>query len=140
MARFDGGVESGVGGYYFAAEQVVRTGVGSTSPLVSLFAQYGQAGPQVSEIARHGSLGLVSTVPALRRLGDHFGAMVSFVDLSDAAGAGFDTDETVVELFYRFRVTPYLRIQLDVQYVSHPSGGNDVVRGVVASVRIEVAL
>jgi carbohydrate-selective porin OprB len=119
---------------------VIRTGVRATSPFVSVFVQYGRAGPLVSEIARHGSFGLVSTVPALRRRGDHFGAMVSFVDISDAARAGFDTNETVVELFYRFRVTEYLSIQPDVQYVSHPSGSTDVVHGAVASVRLELAL
>jgi carbohydrate-selective porin OprB len=140
VARFDGGVESGTGGYYVVAEQVLRTGFRATSPLVSLFAQFGHADRQVSEIARHGSLGFVSTVPAIRRSGDLFGALVSLVDLGDAGGTGFDTNETVLEMFYRFRVTPYLRIQPDLQYVARPSGGSEAVRGVVASLRLEIAL
>jgi carbohydrate-selective porin OprB len=140
VARFDGDVESGADGYYVVAEQVIRTGLRATSPLLSLFAQFGHSGQHVSEIASHGSLGVVSTVPAIRRHGDHFGALVSVVDLSDVPSSGFDKNETVLEVFYRFRVTHYLRIQPDIQYFTHPSGGSDAVDGVVASVRIEIAL
>lgn len=54
---------------------------------------------------------------------DVLGAGISWVGLSDTAGAGFSEDsETALELYYGFSLLPGIRLKPDLQYVHDPGG------------------
>ncbi len=130
LERFDGGVEDGTSGAYAVLEQRLWAAGGTDEEPVralTLFAQYGSADEDVGEFGHHYGIGLLWKAPLPGRPGDVAGLMVSRVDLSDVPAAGFPDDETAWEAFWSFEVTPWLRLQPDVQYIQHPSGGADGV-------------
>ena len=90
----------------------------------------------MGEAAFHTSLGAVATNVLSRRPDDRIGAMLTLVDLSDAAGSAFDENEAVLELFYAFQVTRYLSVQPDLQYVANPAGNEEVDNGFVVTLRL----
>jgi len=141
--RFDGGNEDGTWGLFALFEQQLwkeRADLTDDQQGVSVFLQYGWADEEVSEIAQHLGAGLLWVGPLAGRDDDAVGAMVTFVDLSDAASADFAGDEMVAELFYRLQVTPFLSLKPDLQTIFNPSGAGSVSDAVVATLRIEVAL
>jgi len=83
-------------------------------------------------------VGLVMLGIGGRRAADAAGVMLSFVDLSDAPGAGFGGDETAIEMFYRFQLTPFLCLKPDVQYIVDPSGDRGLADALVGTLRVEV--
>ncbi len=135
LIAFDGSVTRGTNGLFAVAEQrllLSRRGTG-----LDLFLQYGRADEDLGEFATHWSLGLLALSPLPRRAGDGVGLMISAVDLSDAASAGFGRNETTIELFYGIALTPFLRLKPDLQYVMHPSGESG--RSLVGTIRFEIA-
>ncbi|MEM6560725.1 MAG: carbohydrate porin, partial [Planctomycetota bacterium] len=86
-------------------------------------------------VEQHYAVGLVQAGLGSFRPDDAVGLYVSFVDLSDAAGAGFEEDETVVEAFYRLQVTPAISVQPGLQFVINPSGDPDIDDALVGSLR-----
>ncbi|MCA9502235.1 MAG: carbohydrate porin [Myxococcota bacterium] len=145
--RFDGGRDHGTTGFFVLAEQRLlrfarpKPDRSDDDPGrgLDVFAQYGWADADVSAAAQHASLGVVAVGPFDARSDDALGAMVSWVDLSDRAGAGFDSDETAFELFYRFALTGAVQLKPDLHVIHRPGGvsGKGVV---VGTLRIEVTL
>lgn len=139
--RFDGGVERGTGGFYLLAEeQVWRAGEQGEESERGVFgmARYAWADADVSPAAQHVAFGLVlkGTLPDRRE--DEAGVMLSRIFFSDAPGSGFDADETTLEFFYRIRVTPFVHLTPDVQWIANPSGDRSIDNAVVGAVRLEV--
>lgn len=137
--RFDGGVERGVEGFYMLAEQqLFGSDEAESDRGLYAFLRYGWADENVSAAAQHigGGLTLRGTFPG--RENDEAGVFVSTLLLSNARGSAFDGNETVVELYYRFNLTPFVHITPDLQWISNPSGDRSVDDAVVGAVRLEV--
>ncbi|MFM9959111.1 MAG: carbohydrate porin [Phycisphaerales bacterium] len=141
-----GGEQDGTTGFYVISEGTLWSPGGGTAEgaedddnrgLVGLF-RYGHADEEV--VAAGNSLGgglhLIGTFPG--RDSDTAGVWVNWVDLSDEEGAGFENDETVVELFYKISVTPWITVTPDIQFVTDPSGSEDVSDAVVGSLRVSI--
>lgn len=146
--RFDGGVEDGTAGFYAVAQSYLwkpqsadGAGEGEEDARgVELFLQYGWADEDVAEAANHVGAGLQWHGPCEPRRDDILGFYVSYTDLSDQDGAGFDGDETTLEWFYQLQVTPFVTVKPDLQWVIDPSGGGGGVDdALVGTIRVEVS-
>ena len=74
------------------------------------------------------------------RLEDISGVMASYVEFTDAPGAGFADDyELALECFHAFHANNWLVIQPDVQYIVNP-GGMGLNNALVATLRAVVQL
>jgi carbohydrate-selective porin OprB len=72
------------------------------------------------------------------READAVGLYISHARLSNAAGAGFAEDETAIETYYRFQVTPALFVQAGLQAIRHPSGDAATRYALVGGIRVGV--
>ncbi len=143
--RFDGGAETdGTTGFYVLAEQRILTR-GEFDPTAEdddkglwVFAEYGYADEAVSSIANHVGVGLALHGTFEGRDDDSTGVYVSWADLSDEDGAGFNDDETALEVYYKLQATPFISIRPDVQVIWNPSGDDTIDTTVVGGVRVEV--
>ncbi len=138
---FGGATDDGTEGLYVLLE----TRLGSPPPGgqaqeqgVSVFIQYGYADESVSDVKYHVAVGLSAVGAFPGREHDIAGAYVSYVDLSDANGAGLGDHETVLELFYKFQITPFISVQPDLQIVVNPSGRDDIDDAVIGALRLEL--
>lgn len=140
--RFDGGVDSDATGFYALVEQqIFKSGEGEAADEHGLFGwlQYGWADEDVSDVAQHLGGGLVLKGTFEGRDDDNVGTWISWIDLSDAEGAGFSDDEVAWELFYKFQVTPAFSLRPDVQFIFNPSGDETIDDAVVGGLRVEIA-
>jgi porin len=154
--RFDGGTERGVLGFFatgeirlFDPDRVGPAGgdAGTVAGAeeappdrgVYLFAQYGWADDEVSEIGHHLAGGLVWRGPSAGRPDDSVGLYASLAVLSDEPGAGFSRDELALETYYRVQVMPAVFVQPGAVYIVNPSGDSDVDNAVVLSLRVGVS-
>jgi porin len=136
--RFDGGTERGVSGVYVVGEQQLLRGTAGEDHGLFAFARYAWTDENVSAAGQHigGGLVLKGTFPG--RDDDEAGLFVSRLLLSDAPGATFEGDETVVELYYRFNLTPFIHLTPDLQWIGNPSGDSSIKDAVVGALRVEV--
>ncbi len=139
--RFDGGVESGTTGFYALTE----ANLWRRAPEIEEderglygFLRYGHADESVSEAANFIGTGLKLAGTFDSRPDDSAGIFVGWTDLSDEAGAGFENDETVVELYYRLMLTPAVALTPDVQFIIDPSGDADADDVVVGGMRLAI--
>lgn len=138
---FDGGAMDGPTGWYGLVEQRL-TGQGETDSAAAsgwtAFVKYGRADDAVSDFGQHLMLGLVREAP-LGWESAASGLMVSAVDLSDRASAGFPLNETTLEGYLRFPVLGFLSVAPDAQYIVHPSGLRGVKDALVGTLRMELS-
>ena len=127
---FDGGEVDGAEGLYLLAEQRLPT-----SADVWLFAQYGTAPAELSEIEGHFAVGVIAGGFSEKRPDDELGFYLSYAELTDDPEAGFDGDETAVDLYYRAQLTERLAVQPEVHYIAEPSGDPALDDALVASLR-----
>ena len=140
LVRFDGRPQHGTGGEYLIAEQTLwrpPTAAGGDDPrAVTVFAQYGHGDRQVSGIVDYAGGGLVWTGPLSAvltdpaRRADNAGVGVAYAALSTVPGLGFaGRSELSAEAFYGLKLTPYLIVKPDVQYIVRPAyaPGRDAV-------------
>lgn len=138
---FGGETDEGTEGLYVLLE----THLGNPPPFganeeqgVSAFFQYGYADESVSEVKHHVAAGVSAVGAFPGRDDDVAGAYVSYVALSDANGAGLGDHETVLELFYKFQITPFISVQPDLQILVNPSGRDDIDDTIIGAVRLEL--
>lgn len=135
--RFDGGTEDGTSGFYVVFDQDLWQKDEHRG--VNMFAQYGYADKQVSEIEHHAGAGFTATGLVANRQDDVLGLMASLAHLSDEAGAGFTEDyELAIELFYKVQVNESFSIKPDLQYIIHPGGDAALKDALVATLRGEL--
>ncbi|MEM1210340.1 MAG: carbohydrate porin, partial [Planctomycetota bacterium] len=158
--RFDGGTENGATGLFVtgevrffdpdrdrpeqgspptAAQAIDRAGGEAPERGLYLLAQYGYADEAVSEVGQHIAGGVVWRGPWASRPDDSLGVYASFADLSDAAGAGFGGDETVIDAYYRLQATPAVFVQPELQYIINPSGDPRTDNALIGGVRVGIA-
>lgn len=135
--KFDGGTEDGTSGFYLVFDQALWQKDEDRG--VSMFAQYGYADEQVSEIHQHAGVGFTATGLIANRHDDVLGLMASMAHLSDEAGAGFTEDyELAIELFYKAQINGNISIKPDLQYIIHPGGDAALKDALVATLRCEL--
>lgn len=130
QSRFDGQEDKdNTSGYYLVLDQTL------TSNGVGIYAQYGAADDEVSNLGRHIGLGMQWLAPFTSRPDDVFGVGLSSVEFSDASGSPFTANhETAYEIFYKGPVTSWLTLQGDLQQIENP-GGQGADDALVASFR-----
>lgn len=120
--RLMGGTQSGTAGLYAVLDQTLwRAGPAEDDAAVAMFLQYGHAEARVSEVEHHAGGGFVWTGLIPGRSDDVVGLGASWVGLSEHAGF-VRGSETAIELFYQARLTPWLILQPDIQFIRHPGG------------------
>jgi len=143
FARFDGGTEDGTNGFYgsFSQQLIIRQGSEDAEDPRGLFTfvQYGWGDQEVNDDANHVAIGLSLNGTFEGRDDDGAGVYFSWNDLSDADGAGYPEDETVLEGFYKIQLTPWCFVKPDIQYVWNPGGASDVDNALVGAVRFQVS-
>ena len=92
----------------------------------------------MSDVEFHLGAGVSLAGPFVNRPDDAAGFMVSHVQLSDEPGAGYAEDETTLELFYRWQLTPFASVTPDLQYVFNPNGQSGQEDALVGSLRVVV--
>lgn len=133
--RFDGGRDSGVSGFNVTIEQQVATFGNESQNALHVFAQYGKADENVSEISQHIAFGF-STEGTFRE-NDSFGIYFTHVELSSKAG--FSDDEWTLDTYYRVQISDEIFVQPELQFIKSPSGSNTIDDALVASMRAGVA-
>ena len=130
QTRFDGQAdESSSEGYYLVLDQTL------TANGIGIYAQYGVADEDVSNLGQHVGLGMQWLAPFASRQDDVFGMGISTVEFSDASGSPFTASrETAYEVFYKGPVTTWLTLQGDLQQIEDP-GGQGAPDALVASFR-----
>ena len=131
LQGFDGGSRHSHDGYYVILEQQLGPGL-------NLFLQAGSSDEAVAEITSHYAIGLAATGLLKSRPDDTAGFMATRAVLSKMNGD--QEDETALELFYGFRVSKYLTLKPDLQYIIHPSGDPAMDDALVVTLRLEFGL
>lgn len=133
-------------GVYALAEQRVYYEEGAPLQGLSLFARVGVADDRASLFDRYVGGGVVYSGPIPGRHKDRLGLSVAAARIGDnlrsaANLAGIEASgwEVAYELTYRARVTRWLFIQPDVQYVTNPGGNPDVDDALVVGARVVVS-
>ena len=106
------------------------------------FVQVGTTSGRLSPADLHVGTGLVASGYVPGREADHIGLMATWVRFGDAAraeGSIVDAYELALELFYQLRLTPWLSLQPDLQYIVHP-GGTGQSDALVGTLRLELTL
>lgn len=139
---FAGGFQRAPQGWYASLEQRLTQRPDGpegedAAPGLTLFAKYGRADDRISEFGQHLMVGVVREAP-FGRASDATGLMVSHVDLSDAAAAGFAGNETAIEVFYRTPLLGFLAARPDLQLVLQPAGDPTTPAALAATVRVEL--
>jgi porin len=136
---FVGGTEQGTSGFYAIAEQRLWTPEpDADSPRgLAVFVQLGLADDKVSDAAAHYAAGLALTGVFDCRADDATGIYVSTVELSE--DAGYLANETAVEVFYKFQVTPFFWIKPDLHYIFNPGGDPAIEDALVGALRAEIS-
>ncbi|MCA8976894.1 MAG: carbohydrate porin [Planctomycetes bacterium] len=141
FARFAGGNDSGTVGAYLVAEQRVwreHPESGEDLQGIGVFCRVGMADEDVAEVTRDLQIGATWTGLLEHRDDDIAGLMLSHLILNDDPGAGFGTDETSLEFFYRVQLTPAISIKPDLQYIMGPGGDPSVDDALVGALRVEI--
>lgn len=137
---FNGDSKAGASGVYALGEQqLIRRGPGDEDKALGLFTfcQFGWTEDEVSNSKLHLAGGVVLKGTFASRPDDTTGVYVSYDDLSDAAGSPYTSDETSVEVYYKFHVTPFINVTPDFVYVVNP-GGQGLSDAAVGQLRVEV--
>jgi len=141
FAQFDGNQQRNTAGQYLVIEQqlIARASEGdNASKGLFVFGRYGHADEDIASVTNHIAVGISLVGTFEGRDDDDAGFLVTFADLSDAAGADFPHDETAFEVFYKYSISPAISITADLQTIVHPSGADGVDPAVVGSLRIQL--
>jgi porin len=136
----DGGTKRDDSGIYLSADQMLfRESTSEDVQGLGIFARYGHADEDVSEIASFWSAGAQYLGPIPGRDGDVLAAGIAQGILSDAAGFTA-SHETVVEIYYSAAVAGWLSVTPSVQFVRHPGGDRNADDAIVIGLRLQMAL
>lgn len=136
FTTFNAETQDGTTGFYALLEQRLTVRESSEDAGWYAFGQFGWADPDVSEAEYHAGAGLSTLGTFSGRDDDAAGVYLSWVGLSQAAG--YSDDELIVEVFYRWQITPWASIKPDLQLIVNPGGDSSVDTAVVGSLRFEV--
>jgi len=112
-------------GMYTAFEQMIHKKANAVSDDqgANVFGQFGWRPSDRNDIAKYFGYGISYKGLFNKRPADSIGVGVAMANLSRRSKNINDTkDETAVEVFYKFQLTPYLSIQPDVQMITNSGG------------------
>ena len=149
-AQTEKSTEEGATSYYAVLDQRLADRSRPTAaadsddpgPGLDGFLQLGSTSDRLSPIDLHVGAGLVGSGYIPGRARDHVGLMATWVRFGDAAraeGSVVERYELALELFYQLRLTPWLSLQPDLQYIVNP-GGSGIDDALVGTLRLELAL
>lgn len=141
---FAGGTQSDDYGWYLNFDQMVwkESNDAKCKQGLGVFARYGWAHRDVNRLAHFWSLGASYTGLIPERDVDVLGVGVAQSIFSQDYRAQIDEGadrETVYELYYAIKVTPWCIISPDVQVVTNPGGDKDVRDALVGGVRVKLS-
>jgi porin len=141
MSHFDKSPDSGTHGIYGTAEQTLwRRPSGDASGedrSLSAFIQYGTGRSSDNPYLYHLGGGTVLNSPFHSRRNDAVGLAVSRLHFSNDPKCGYDAKaETVIESYYRFKVTQHMSLVTDAQSFQNPDGHRSHSNYVVVTPRI----
>jgi porin len=136
--RFDGTSQNGTGGLYVVVDQTLwraEPGNADSTRGISAFAVYGHSDPDLFDFEHFVGTGVVWTGPWSTRPDDVLGLAVNWARFSGEPGA-LSGNETQIEGFYKFKLTPWLSIKPDVMYIANPGGDTGASDCLFAGLRV----
>lgn len=123
FTRFDGSSQQGVYGWYAIFDQTLWQPAAATQDGRGLraFLEYGRTQSSVNPIDWHAGGGLVWQGPFCARRKDVAGVGTQYAHISSRAGLP-KSYELAMEAFYLAKLTGWLQIQPDLQYIINPGG------------------
>ncbi|HVJ51248.1 MAG TPA: carbohydrate porin [Aliidongia sp.] len=122
-------------GVYAVIDQSVWIDPDNADRNIGLFFRAGGSPPDRNEVSLYADAGLNFKGLVAGRTDDVFGLAAAVVRIGSSARAldadirrfgGLDTpvrdSETVIEMTYRYQVTPWWSVQPDIQFIRHPGG------------------
>jgi carbohydrate-selective porin OprB len=140
---FNGISEAGVHGYYAVLEQTLwkRAGeIDDDARGIRAFAQWGDANPWFSGVARHLGTGFEWAGAFSRRPSDVIGWGITTIQFgqdsnqNDLAGR-----ERAIETFYKVPLKSWLSLTPDLQWIVNPSGSLERQRAIAATMRMVIS-
>ncbi len=125
-----GRTEDGATSAYLVLDQSVikeNTGRENDEQGVAVFLQLSHTEQEVFEADLHAAAGAVWTGAIPTRDTDVLGLLASYVHFGDPArssGTFAEDHEVSIESFYKVRITPWLSLKADFQYIINPGGGS----------------
>lgn len=138
--KHNGGVKRDDMGFYLSFDQMVLKENDKEDDVqgLGLFARYGWADKDVSEIKCFWSMGAQYQGLMPTREDDVLGFGVAQGRL--VKDAGFTEDQgSAMELYYNAQITPWLSVSPSVQYIFNPGGDSSVDDAVVLAFRVQMA-
>lgn len=133
---FKGDASKGNDGWYLRVEQQLLSGVTDEETSLTGFVRFGVGEGRFNAFDRFVSGGIAISAPLESRPSDAFGVALAAAFPSDQykLATGSKSTEVNLELTYSAKLTNWLRIQPDIQYIFNPSGspagGNVLVAGI----------
>ena len=110
-------------GIYAGFEQKLTNRFEDNSGGLSMFGQFGYARNSINDVPYYGGAGFVFKGITKKRKGDSVGLAFGWHQFDKALhNLEHRTSEKVVELFYKIKITEFLYIQPDIQYIIKPGG------------------
>ncbi|MBR2069438.1 MAG: carbohydrate porin [Candidatus Gastranaerophilales bacterium] len=110
-------------GFYIGFEQKLIDRFDDKSGGLSMFSQFGYARNSINDVPYYYGAGLVFKGITEKRKDDSIGLAFGWHQFDKELNkANNQTAESVVELFYKIKLTNFLYIQPDIQYIIKPSG------------------
>jgi len=128
-------------GFYVSCDQVLakENDDPADSQGLGIFARYGHADDRKNDITNFWSIGFQYQGLLDGRDEDVLGVGFAKGIFSDAASTTYPQDyESVVELYYNARISPYIDISPSIQCIANPGGAVGVKDAVVFGVRMQV--
>jgi carbohydrate-selective porin OprB len=141
MAHFDNSPAHGAAGFYATAEQTVwRRSAGNDQAAdrrLSAFLQYGTGRGSVDPYVYHLGGGTVLEAPSRTRSNDAIGMAVSRLHFSEDPMCGYSAKaETLMEAYYRLKMTSHLSLITDTQLFLNAGGRKSASTYMVATPRL----
>jgi porin len=123
FTRFDGSTQQGAEGFYAIFDQTLwkPTDKEDEARGLRMFLEYGQTDPAVSAIYQHTGGGIAWKGFLPQRPDDEIGFSPECAYLSSQAGLSH-SHELILESFYKTQLTPWAKVQPELQYIVQPGG------------------
>jgi len=128
-------------GFYLSFDQLLyrenTTAGNNQGP--GIFGRYGWADSKINELTNFWSIGLQYQGLFEGRDEDVLAAGFAHGTFSDRASSSYPEDyESVLEVYYNSKVTPWLNLSPSIQYIANPGGAKGISDAVVVGLRAQM--
>jgi porin len=124
---------------YYNFDQYVYTKADDPTQGIGLFGRFGWARNDVNPVEQYYSIGLGGKGLIPTRAKDQYGVGYYVIGLSDNLQP-IVSQESGVEMYYNFEITPWLHISPDMQVIMMPGGNDNYDTAVVWGLRMQMNL